>query len=251
MAPPAYSKYARKGQKKRKPPAYSTLARGDMRNWRKGGFSGVELKNFDFAHTDTIVVTDTASGGVTDPASANCLYAPVVGTGPNQRIGRKTRMQTIQFEGYVVLKQTSFPASGVNLARAKRAFVAIVMDTQSNAAQMTSQLVYKNVAISDNMAADPIRSLERVGRFKVLKQWHMDIGGPVGVGNSTGAQGTVFTSKRLSYFGKLDTNVEHIGSAGTIGDIQDNSLHVIAFTTEGGFDFTAKIHYQGRIRFTG
>lgn len=215
-------------------------------NIRTGGFVGQELKFFDSARTALALTAPTdAAGGEVDPATVNCLFAPTQGTGAQNRDGRRVQMRSIQITGEVsCAAQTDQTVLDVP----PKILLALVLDKQTNATQLSSEDVFTNPSGAANLAASPLRDLERSTRFKVLKQWTIQLTAPqVGWDGTNLEQAGV--TRSFSWYGRVNIPVEFLGNAGNIADIQDNSVHMVGYCSTVALAPT--VSYNCRIRFVG
>lgn len=223
-------------------------------NGRTGGYVGLEKKFFDVSRSSAISVATDASGGEVDPVAINCLNAPAQGDGESQRDGRQISMDSLTVKGTITIN----PQAGqTNLDPMPDIFIAIVLDKQTNAAQLNSEDVFENPAGDNRLNAQPFRNLEWTKRFRVLKTMRVTAGdfasGVIPVNNnavndfnSTGV--TVPFSCHIPLRGMLVNFVSGITST-TVTAIADNSLHVIAYQTSNAYGAT--IAYTSRLRFRG
>lgn len=221
--------------------------RGTLKNMRQGGFVGQELKYFDTSNIlDALVAPTDAAGGEVDPGTLLTLCCPVQGSGATNRDGRRIVMKSIQLSGSII---TAPNPDEADMPAQAQYFVALVQDTQTNAAQLSSEDVFANPGANAATAANPFRDLERSTRFKVLKSWYLKQPMLTSL-NDAAATGSVSGSAvRFSYYSKLSIPVEFVANAGTVADVQDNSLHLIAYTNSTGL--APSISYNCRVRFVG
>jgi len=216
-----------------------------------GAQTGIEVKFFDTA-VDAVALTSpaTAEGGEVDPtalpAATLCLFSPSQGTGDQNRTGRRTTMKSVQISGQVVVPTQADQAAADN---ACQVFIALVHDKHTNSAQLNSEDVFTNLGAAA-LAASPLRDMGQSTRFAVLKTWKMNLNTP----NMGSGDGTLLDQggaiRRFEGFVKLNNmRVEHVANGGTIADIQDNSLHMIAYTSSTALAPT--IAYNARVRFCG
>ena len=221
-------------------------------NWQWGGFLGVEKKFYDCALSNALVTqnanfTTCMLNPVAIPiANVNCLCAPTQGTGVNQRVGSKYNIVSIQIGGQMTLtaqqNQAAAPPSST-------VFWALVMDKQTNGAQMTSELCYQNpsanLAVSSLM---PLRNIQYSKRFKVLKTWNTvllpNFSGD-GVANQQDVAGVSYPFEYFKEF-KKPIKIETTGNSGTVADIMNISFHMVACANGGGVICS----YNCRVRFT-
>ncbi len=220
------------------------------RNPRTGGFRGIEKKFFDTANVDTVIVSNgTSVGGEIDPATILCLNAVAIGTGEEQRIGRKISMHSVHIKGVI---EVPVQAAQSALHVSPVIFLALYMDTQTNAAQSQSEEVFRNESGNAIMAAEPFLNLQNVHRFKVLKTIKFAL-----PQTSTG-QSAAGTIEQHGYtvpwemFVKLGGKKVLYDANGTdaqISSIVDNSLHLVAFCTDTGIG--PLVSWQCRLRYFG
>jgi len=217
-------------------------------NVRTAGFLGQELKFFDSSRATLALTAPTdATGGEADPATLNCIFAPTQGTGAQNRDGRRVVMKSVQINGVV---RSNIQSAQSALDPGVVIMISLVLDKQSNAAQLNSEDVYTNPGANAELAAFPLRDLERSTRFRVLKTVLIDQLQNMNTGND--AAGTFDIQGKavpFSFFVKLNEQVEFVANGGTIADIQDNSLHIIAYTTD--VTSVPAIAYNARVRFMG
>jgi len=225
------------------------LASGSMRksmaNVRTGGFLGIELKYVDSALVSSALTAPTdASGGEKDPATLLALNAIAQGDGEQQRDGKQVCIKSVYVSGVVdVPVQANLTAGTVD----PLVYVALVLDKQTNGAQLNSEDVFVNPGASAVTAASPLRNLQYTSRFQVLdsvllhppaRQLSYD-------GTNIESSGTRMPFK-LSNTSDIIAN--YIATGAVIAAIQDHSLHVIAYTSSAT---GATISYNARVRFVG
>lgn len=234
---PSYRRYPRKRYSN---PCY--------RNLRTGGFLGIEKKFVDQAKLASVLTAPTdASGGEHDPGTTNCLNAVAQGDGESQRDGKDYLIKSLHIRGHVKQDPIVNYTGG---AEQLSAFVAVVWDKQTNAAQLNSEDVFKNITGSADGAAMPMRNLQYSSRFQVLwsKRFTWLPGELTYDGTNIEGNGT----KKMF---KLDLNNLNIkvltkGTSANVTDIVDNSLHVIAYTDSSATP-SVELEYASRIRFVG
>lgn len=231
--------------------ARSRRARGlARRNLVSAGFLGIERKFYDTNLASTALVAPTdASGAEFDPSATSMISTPAVGDGEQNRDGKRINILSVEVTGSVAqngLETQPSPPTG------QKVYVALVLDTQSNAAQMNSEDCFKNTNAAAITAISPLRNLLFAQRFRVLKSQVLDLT-PVTVSHfavdSFSWGGTFKTFKWYLRFPKgLPVNF-NAGTTASIANVIDNSLHIIAYTntTTGA----PTIAYNARIRFVG
>lgn len=209
---------------------------------RTGGFTGIEYKFIDTTYTNTLV--GTWAGAEADPAGNN-LCSPQQGTGESQRDGRVVTIKKIDIHGYVQRGQASDQADHT---APSIIHVALVLDTQTNGVQLNAEDVY----VDANHVEVNFRNLQYKDRFRVLKSKYLVVGDAVSMRDDAAGPpctASIAGSLRRFYFGlKCNIKVHFSANAGTVADITDNSLHIIAVSSQGAID---QMFYQSRVRFVG
>lgn len=208
---------------------------------------GIELKYVDYALVNHAIVAPTdAAGAECDPATALSLNAIAQGDGEQQRDGKQVCIKSCYVTGDVDIPARTNQTAGSNVPTV---FIALVLDKQTNAAQLNSEDVYTNPGASAILAANPVRDLQYSSRFQVLDSVLLQMPQPAITYDGTNIEqaGTRMPFK-LSWTGELMT--QYILTTAAIGAIQDHSIHVIAYC---GPDttFAPVISYNSRVRFVG
>lgn len=225
-------------------------------NYRTGGYVGAEIKFLDYSRAlSTVSNAANLTTGMIDPITILCLNAPEQGSGPSNREGRKILMKSIHINGTI---QFVPQFDNTVVPTIPDVFIALVLDTQTNKAQMESEDCYTNPGTQLALTTAPFRDLEYTSRFKVLKTLHLS--GPDLDLDITGASGheTIGKYRHFSMHRKLwSIPVTYVGNASpnTVANIMDNSLHLLAFTNgaTNNSDTTGievKMAYNARLRFS-
>ncbi len=217
---------------------------------RTRGWAGIrsEMKYFDSERTSNAIGSSTDwTATEQDPATLDTLFVPVKGTGINNRIGRKVTVMKIKVRGLIKidpqLNQTAIDA--MPLIR-----LALVQDTQTNAVQAQGEQIFQDpTAASGNNAVLSFQSLDNLGRFRVLKDKFMAIGDPNVTYDGTNIEqnGLVRKFQFMHTFKKPVVVNFNAVNGGTVGDIVDNSFHVIA--NANTIALAPDIVYQCRIAY--
>lgn len=215
-------------------------------NAATAGFLGIEKKFYDTKLADTAIsVATDCTGGVEDPSASSMISTPAQGDGEQNRDGKRIVIDSLILKGHVSNSGTASEA--VNGAPTK-VFVAVVLDTQSNGAQMTSETCFKNLAATATHNADVMKNLLSGKRFRILKSQVYDLTqtGAFAANATFGANAIARTFDwYIPFKGGLPVNF-NAGTTSDIANVVDNSLHVVAFAT-----LPADIGYNARIRFQG
>lgn len=225
------------------------LARA-MLNSGTAGFLGLEKKFFDTAVAATAIASAAAMTGAEYdptalPGAVACLNAMAQGDGEQNRDGRKVVLKSCLVKGRVIrsaTEDTADPPPPLTL------FLALVLDTQTNGAQLNSEDVYKNLAATATGSVIPIRNLLFGDRFKILRTEEINMDCQTLAVDATDSHATSGLAKCFEWFVPLDLPVNfNSGTTAVIANVIDNSLHVLAFaSTAGGL-----IEYNARVRFLG
>jgi len=217
-------------------------------NSRTGGFVGMELKFIDYGLVSQAILAPTdAAGAELDPGTVNCLNAIAQGDGESNRDGRQIVMKQCYVTGIINIPIASDQA---DLGSGHTFFLALVLDKQTNGAQLNSEDVYTNPGAAALTAANPLRDLQYTSRFQVLDSWQGCVGAYEGAGTdgaSTNSIGGIQIPFKLNWQGECPVNFTN--TTANVSTIQDNSLHVVGFASS--VSRTPTVCYNSRVRFVG
>lgn len=234
-----YTKYAKKKKMQ--------MSRLRRRNTRSGGFLGIEVKFLDTSLANSSITNPSdASGGEHDPTTVACLNAVAQGDGESNRDGKDYLIRSLHVRGHI--KQAS-QADQTAADTPQGVFVACVLDTQTNAAQLNSEDVFKNPSGSTNLADHPFRNLQYSRRFKILWSKHIVFQGHQMVYDGTNIEQAGIRRGFEFNLPNLNIKVQTKGTSANVTDIVDNSIHMIAYSTS--IEPQSLIEYNARIRFVG
>lgn len=217
------------------------------RNIRTAGFLGVEKKFYDTSFTDAAISAATdATGAEMDPtAGQGALSVPAQGDTASSRDGKKILMKYLEIKGQITMgNQSAQSAADPGVS----AFLAIVLDTQTNGAQLNSEDVFSNTGAQATTNATPLRNLLFGPRFKVLKSDTFIFDTP----NMAGTAGAFLQPGRVQTFSwyiplkNIPVNF-NAGTTASVANVIDNSLHVIAYCNVA----IVTLSYNARLRFIG
>jgi len=225
-------------------------ARYRSMNWRSAGFLGIEKKFLDSSISAVLMSADTGlAGGELDPTAVPtamlCLTAPAVGDTETSRDGKQIIGKYLEIKGHL---EVASQANQTAQDGQEVAFVACVLDTQTNAAQLNSEDVYKNSSANAAGNTCPLRNLLFGPRFKILKSGTFVMPVP-----STSWDGTNLevsgVSRNFKWYIPLNDLKINFNSqtTGVISSVIDNSVHLIGFSQQG----LALLTYNCRFRFIG
>lgn len=209
---------------------------------------GVEKKFLDSSFTGTVSVATDCTGGEADPATLLCLTTPIQDDTPSGREGKKITCKYIEIKGNVSAPAVELQA---NPRVHNKVFVAVVLDMQTNQAQLNSEDVFKNPVATVDGNASPLRNLLFANRFRILKQEVFDLDMQTLSHFAADSFSEAGKSECFSWYIPLrDLPISFNATAtGVIGNVIDNSVHVIAFST--GTGTTTTLAYNARLRFVG
>jgi len=220
-----------------------------------------EMKYFDCSLEDSAlaaVTTTWVAGTAKDPANTInlgsaavatplCLFAPTVGAALNQRIGRQVSMMKCRVAGTVsIINQAAQAATDTS----SKIRIILVLDKQTNAAQMTGAQL-QNDSGTNASTISSFQNPNNFGRFKVLKEKVLTLGDLNMTGSPTAAdviQAGVKRAFKMNYKFKTPVVVHfNATNGGTVADIIDNSLHVIA--AADNITYAPLLSYYTRVAF--
>jgi len=215
-------------------------------NVRIGGFLGIENKFYDTSLTAALTASTNWAGAEHDPAGVLCISAPAQGDGESNRDGKKINITSAHVTGTIYCaaqaNQTASDAAPV-------VFIALVLDMQTNGAQLNSEDVYTNPLGNSIANVNPLRNLQYSKRFKVLKTKTLQLPVPSITYDGTNIEQSGFVRSFRMDISKMALPVTFTATTAGVANVVDNSLHIIAVATN--IDMAPAISYNARIRFVG
>jgi len=208
-----------------------------------------EIKYLDIETNDKIIGQDFDTLE-NDPMK--CLNGIAVGDEEDERGTHVIVMKSISIRGFVAEPRADGPTPiPHNLVR-----LSLVLDTQTNGAQMTGLEPYVD-AVTDAQNVNQWRYLEENSRFKVLtntllhiKPQNMVVPGDIAaippVLDTFHCPHTYTPFEIHHDFGGEGKRVLYSGTGNHIGDIVDNSIHLIGVALQPS---EATISYTSRLRW--
>lgn len=210
---------------------------------------GVELKFLDNSLVAQALTAPTDwTGCEADPATTLCLTAPAQGDGANNRDGKQIIGKSLHVSGKIACLVQELQG---NPPEATEVYVAVVLDKQTNNAQLNSEDVMTNVAANAALNAFPLRNMSFGKRFKVLRGERLVMQNDAISHFAVDSFAHSGLSQSFDWFIPLkDLRINfNQTSTGVIGNVLDNSIHVIAICNQ---TLTApSISYNSRFRFVG
>lgn len=210
-----------------------------------------ETKYYDNQNTGTAIQAVTAAGWDTteqDPAVALCLFAPVQGNDFNNREGRKVWLKKLKMRCII-----EWPAAA-NLTTGRTANqvrVIAYIDKQTNGTQAQGEDVIESGTKASEPCIQEFQNPKNFGRFRVF--YDKTFREPM---MPISYDGTNIESSGCHQFFKINKTwkkpmIVHFnaGVTGTVTDIVDNSLHIIAGKYVAGNNGTVTLQYKSRCSF--
>lgn len=174
------------------------------------------------------------------------ISTPAVGDTAQDRDGKKIQLKNCYIKGTVQIAASELavaPPSGTQI------YIALVLDTQSNAAQMNSEDCFKNLAGNVATNSAPLRNLLQAKRFRILKDELIDMNIDTLSHFAADSFSIAGLLKQFEWFVPLKDMIVNFngGTTASIANVVDNSLHVIAYATTA----SSTLSYNARIRFVG
>lgn len=204
-----------------------------------------ELKYNDTEVFDSTITGSTSwTGCEQDPVGADQLAKISQGAAATNRIGRKTVLKSIALGGTVLFLPTTGQTAPLTPGSV---LIALVLDTQTNGSQMSSESVYESFDLY--AATAPRRVMANISRFKVLKKILIEFPQPTAVLKGLNMYDIFGCAKTFQMNVQLNIPVAYLDDSFGIDDVSDNSLHLIV--NRDRTDGTMQITYNSRVRFVG
>lgn len=227
--------------------ASTAQGRAYRANTTSSGFMGIEHKFYDTGIVAAALVSSTsATGGMHNPSATSLISTPAQDDGPSDRNGKKILIESVYLSGFIEFVDTPSAQALTDAI----VYVAIIQDTQTNAAAMTSELAFVNPSTNAFLSANPLKNLLRSTRFNTLKVWTITPGNRSIASEADDKQVIMGVRVPIEVYKKVSipVNFNGVGTNASVANVSDNSLHVVAFCT---LDGVATLSYNARIRFVG
>lgn len=198
-----------------------------------------ERKYVDSFRT-AINVATAPTGSECDDTTMLCLNGVAQGTTQSTRLGNKIIMKSVQVNGILSLDvlQDSSDAGESSYVR-----VFLVLDRQTNGAQLNGEDVYSDGGGSDICS---LRNLEFSDRFLVLAEEACTLDYTNSQTDGANTASVAGTKKYFTMFKNLNIPCQYKTNTATVTSVNDNSLHILAFADNGGVNLS----WQSRVRYT-
>lgn len=219
------------------------------KNLAYSGFLGIERKFYDTALVGGLIKAPAdCTNGMQDPSATSMISTPAQGDGEQNRDGKQICMQYVEISFAVSFAGRETAA---DVPTIPSIYVAVVLDRQSNAAQMTSQDCFKNLGAAAGTAANPLRNLLSSRRYKILRKKMFTFSAlPI---SHFVADSFAHANERRTWTWFIPLNMLKVnfnaGITASIANVVDNSIHVVAYCSSE--DCVPTISYNARLRFIG
>jgi len=194
-----------------------------------------ELKYLDLYKTYTVLSNNpNLSGGMFNPDAFQICSVPDRGDGPQNFSGRGIVIKNWSIKGTIGLAPT---VSADTLPYGRLAFIALVLDTQTNGTQCASNDIFTDVIGSDVAMCNPLINMLNSRRFVVLARKTIVLNVKTHTNEYEPGIPAVYQTcgviKPFEFFVPLDLPVRYkaFDNFSPITNVVDNSLHVVAFTS--------------------
>lgn len=214
-----------------------------------------ESKYFDsYLSSATISEQNNWQSSELDPTTLNTLFCPTEGSDIDNRIGRKVSLYKLALRGVI---RGSYAVGQANILTSPAFRIILYQDMQTNGVQSQGEeLMAAPGTANTSLAFSTFQNLSNLGRFKVLKDLVLrprivtaavDTSNS-GTGVNTSTQGySDIIFKIVVKFKKPVVVKFNATNGGTIGDIVDNSFHLIGIKSNSAFgDQLGTMNYQCR-----
>ncbi len=237
----------RQGAKRPKRRYGRSAYRGQGANLRTGGYIGMENKFYDSKLvTDPLATNATMAGLEADPATVLGLNAVAQGDSESNRDGRQISQHSISVKGLVRIAQA---IDQTTVCESPTVFIALVLDTQTNGAQLNSENVFVNPSANTVGCVQPFINLQFAQRFKVLDSVHFKMEQPQVGWDGTNIERGGMTHQFTLYKSLKGLRTNFKAATELNANITDNSLHLIACTSS--VSCAPALTYNSRLRFSG
>jgi len=205
-----------------------------------------EEKYFDTYYSGTVVQQTGWVSASHNPTTILTLFAPVRGTGINQRIGDRTFIKKIHIKGTL-----NKPFGNIDVTRFQQWLtrIIIVLDESSNGAQATSQSIMDNSTTTAFLTH--FLNLNSMYRFKILAEKIIDMSSFIIYAGGTVAYYNCTEDFEFCLKFEIPLEVRFRSDSGTISSCLDKSFHILVNTNyQTSEDQDLNITYNSRVYFT-
>lgn len=205
-----------------------------------------EPKFYDTKLSATAVPSNNTLANLSiNPSASSLISTPVVGDSESNRDGKKIIITQVEIKGVI---HKAAQANQTACDNGEHAWIALVLDTQTNATACASTDVFKAINTgADTEYCQPFRNLLLGGRFRILKMRKFTFNNAACSWDGTNMEQSGFC-RPFKLYKKMRLPVNfNSGTTADVANVTDNSLHVMAWCSLA----QCNIGYQARIRFIG
>lgn len=238
--------YKYTGTSRRKRPRRNSYRRASVARTR-GALVNTERKYFDvsYDYANLPIISNTGWTAATRLSGNTTLCCPQQGTSIANRVGNKIWLHKISFRGQV--DQNSI--TGLVPVAAGTVRIVILQDKQTNGALYSASDVLGSGPSGQSI--DSFQNTDSFGRFKVLKDYTFNLAQPAVAWDGTNLQhnGDAKSLRFTIKFKKPILVKFNNGNGGDVGDIIDNSFHIMCAQSNDA-NVSTSIHWKTRAYFT-
>ncbi len=216
---------------------------------------GVETKFLDCAWNSVTINTSTdGSGGEMQPSSGctNALSVPAQGDTEATRDGKTYTVNSVWLSGVV---NTTGLSDQADVFEEEGIFIALVLDSQTNAGTVVSENVYDNPSTDpSSMLPQPLRNLEYSTRYKILDRIYIPAGNMYAMTDHATNSSTASISAQnakafnLNWKGNMKVTCTKAGTTANVSSVIDNAIHLVGYSGGG---LVKTFSGKSRLRFVG
>lgn len=210
-----------------------------------GPFAMTESKYFDSFRAIVVPESNDWTATECDPSTLNTLFVPQEGSDLDNRIGRQVHVYRMCIRGVIAAATLNDQADMINVPAVR---LILFMDQQTNGIQAQGEeLMAAPGAATAALTFSTFQNTANFGRFRVLRDKTMKLGiaNAFTDGTSTGSIAIQHIPFKMNVRFRNPISVRFNGvNGGSVGDIVDNSFHLLAQKSGTQYDHT--LHYQCR-----
>lgn len=214
-----------------------------------GPFSVSESKYFDSTRAAVAIPEVSAwTGTELDPSTINTLVCPQEGSDIDNRVGRKIQVYKLAIRG--VMEHTALQDQ-TDIITNPAIRLILYMDEQTNGVQAQGEDLMEATTGSPQGVFTGFQNKANFGRFRVLRDkifYPRDVSSMTDGANTSSQNAVAIPFKMTVKFRKPVVIKFNATNGGTVGDIVDNSFHLIGCKSGTGFatvlTYTCRSYYK-------
>lgn len=188
----------------------------------------------------TTSIGQVVTGSELDPG-VDCLNAPVQGTGNSNRHGQECYFTHLSIHGHVLFEAK---ADGSSPSVPGYVRILVILDKQTNATTFNAEDVLIEPSNS-SLGAEAMHDPENEARFDILYDGIVEQKIYSGAGSSSSSDWSA-QQRPFRIDMPLALTTTYSGSLGTVANVIDNSLHVMAIyqgSTQASVGYISRVRY--------